>query len=179
MQLASTSDTETYKFTWDGTPTSGHMEFYDESSSPGRLPEPVTLIGAEDGAVIDTNGAALSCEESESAVGYQLLFGRDPHHMVYLFSDTTSPPDKIITTFPFNETWWTVKSRDQYGATIYADPICVNAEVVESQTIENLTKGKIYGSIHHAINNANPGDEIVVGPGVCQYLENINLKGKI
>jgi len=25
-------------------------------------------------------------------------------------------------------TWWTVKVRDQYGSTIYADPICIKAD---------------------------------------------------
>ena len=34
----------------------------------------------------------------------------------------TNSPTEIITAFPFEETWWTIKVRDQYGSTIYADP---------------------------------------------------------
>jgi len=154
------------------------MSFFLQSEYPGRLPEPVTLVGPEDGAIVDANGAVFSCEESENAVGYQLLFGPDPYSLVYLFSDTPSPPTEIITTFPFEETWWTVKVREQYGSTIYADPVCIYAEDVKAQTIENASMWKTYSSIQNAINDAHPGDEIVVSPGICEYLENIDFKGK-
>ncbi len=178
LQLASTPDAQTYKFKWYGWDSSGYMDFYDEPNHPGRLPEPVTLVGPADGAIVDANGALLSCEESENAVGYQLLFGPDPYSLVYLFSDTHSPPTEIITTFPFEETWWTVKVRDQYGSTIYADPVCIYAEDVKAQTIENASIWKTYSSIQNAINDAHPGDEIVVSLGICQYIENIDFKGK-
>jgi len=42
--------------------------------------------------------------------------------------------------------------------------------------IENLTSGKRYDYIRHAINEANPGDHIVLGQSI--YSENINLKSK-
>lgn len=42
--------------------------------------------------------------------------------------------------------------------------------------MENVTSGKRYDYIRHAIGDANQGDEIIVGPGV--YYENINLGGK-
>ena len=29
------------------------------------------------------------------------------------------------------QTWWTVKVYDEYGSTIYADPICIYPEIVE------------------------------------------------
>ncbi len=178
LQLASTPDAQTYKFQWYGGASSGYMDYYDEPNHPGRLPEPVTLVGPEDGAIVDANGALLSCEESENAVGYQLLFGRDPYHMVYMFSDTPSPPAESITTFPFEQCWWTVRAYDEYGSTIHADPAHIKAEIVIAQTIENATTGQTYASIQQAINDAHPGDEIVVSPGICQYLENINFKGK-
>ena len=42
--------------------------------------------------------------------------------------------------------------------------------------IENITSGKKYDLIRHAINEANHGDQIVISEGV--YHENINLSGK-
>lgn len=112
--------------------TDSYLEFYDESSYPGKLPEPITLVGPADGNTVDVNGAVLSCELSQNSVGYQLLFGSDPYNMNYLFSDTAGLPGEVIDVFPFETTWWTVKSRDAYGSTIYADPISVQAaNVVE------------------------------------------------
>jgi hypothetical protein len=178
LQLAWTPGAQTYKFKWYGNEDAGHMECYDELSHPGRLPEPVTLVGPADGAVVHANGAVLSCHESENAIGYQLLFGPDPYHMVYLFSDTPSPPSEPVGGFPFQQTWWTVRAYDQYGSTIHADPMHINTESVIAQPVENTATGQTYASIQRAINDAHPGDEIVVSPGVCQYCENINFKGK-
>jgi len=42
--------------------------------------------------------------------------------------------------------------------------------------IENLTTGKRYDYIRHAVSEAGPGDHIVVSPGI--YSENINFGGK-
>jgi len=42
--------------------------------------------------------------------------------------------------------------------------------------VENLNTGKHYDYIQHAVNNAEPGHEIVVGPGT--HNESINFKGK-
>ena len=178
LQLAWTPDAQTYKFQWYGDASSGYMDFYDEPNNPGRLPEPVTLVGPSGGAIVDANGVVLSCEVSENAVGYQLLFGRDAYHMVYLFSDTTSPPAESVTAFPFEQCWWTVRAYDEYGSTIHADPVHIKAGSVVAQTIENATTGQTYASIQQAINDALAGDAIVVSPGIYQYLENINFKGK-
>jgi hypothetical protein len=136
LQLASATDTVTYKFRWYGDSSSGHMDFYDEAQYPGRLPEPVTLVGPTDGAVVDANGAVLSCQESENAVGYQLLFGSEPYRVMdyMIVSDTPEPPSEVITTFPFEQTFWTVRVYDEYGSTIYADPICIYPENVEDSS---------------------------------------------
>jgi parallel beta-helix repeat protein/predicted outer membrane repeat protein len=178
LQLASTPDVQTYKFRWYGDASSGYMDFFNESRYPGRLPEPVTLVGPENDAFVDANGAIFSCEVSENAVGYQLLFGPDPYRVMdyYIISDTPSPPSEVITTSPFEQTWWTVKVRDQYGSTIYADPILVNFERLDPPLIENITTVQRYAFIRHAIEDARNGHEIVVSPGV--YQENINFKGK-
>ena len=123
LQLASTPDAQTYKFQWYGGASSGYMDYYDEPNHPGRLPEPVTLV--EPVYTEDSNGIILTCQESENAVGYQLLFGPDPYLVMdySIISDTPAPPNDVITMLPFAETWWTIKVRDQYGSTIYADPI--------------------------------------------------------
>jgi hypothetical protein len=130
LQLASTPDTLTYAFEWHGTISSGYMDFYDESNHPGRLPEPVTLVGPPDGSVLDANGVILSCEVSENAVGYQLLLGSEPHRVMdyTVVSDTAEPPSELMTELPFVKTYWTVRVYDEFGSTIYADPICIYAE---------------------------------------------------
>jgi hypothetical protein len=112
------------------------MNFYDEPNNPGRLPEPVTLVGPEDGAFVDANGVVLSCEVSANAIGYQLLFGSEPYRVMdyTIVSDTPEPPSEVITTFPFEQTFWIVRAYDEYGSTIYADPICIYPENVEDSS---------------------------------------------
>jgi len=135
LQLASTPNAQTYKFQWFGDASSGYMDHYGTLGRlpPGKLPEPVTLIGPMDGNFVDTNGVVLSCEISENAIGYQLLFGSEPYRVMdyTIVSDTPEPPNEVITTFPFEQTFWTVRVYDEYGSTIYADPICIYPEIVE------------------------------------------------
>ena len=33
--------------------------------------------------------------------------------------------------FPYEQTFWIVKVYDEYGSTIYADPICIYLEIVD------------------------------------------------
>ena len=134
LQLA--PQTNAYYFRWDGDVQSGGMSFFSQSLHPGRLPEPVTLVGPEDGAVVDVNGIVLSCEVSENAIGYQLLFGCEPYRMMdyMIVSDTPEPPSEVIITFPFEQTFWSVRVYDEYGSTIYADPICIYPENVEDSS---------------------------------------------
>ena len=175
LQLAVTPYKEIYRIRWQGNNTSGHMEFFDESNFPAKLPEPVTLVGPVDVGL--ANGAVLTCRQSKNAVGYQLMFGSDPHRVMdyTIVSDTLVPPNETITALPFEETRWTVRAYDQYGSTIYADPKPINAFTL-SLPVENLSTRKKYGYLQDAIDEAYPGDEIVVSPGI--YNENINLFGK-
>ncbi len=176
LQLASTPGAQTYKFQWYGDVFSGYMDYYDEQSHPGRLPEPVTILAWRDS--LDPEGVILTCKESKNAIGYELLLGPDPYCVIdyNILHDTPIPPREVITNFPFEETWWTIRARDKYGSTIYADPMRIDLENLPWPTIENLTTGHTYGYIQAAIDQAESGDEIVIGPGT--YQENIDFKGK-
>ncbi|MHC4575183.1 MAG: PKD domain-containing protein [Planctomycetota bacterium] len=134
LQLARTPDSCTYDFKWYGDHTSGYMVLDPNCTICGKLPEPVTLINPVAGGTTDPNPAPglLTCEESENAVGYQLLMGPDPYRVMdyNVISDTPYPPNSVITTFPFEHTWWTVKARDHYGSTIYADPVHISSFIL-------------------------------------------------
>jgi len=175
LQLASTPDVQTYNFQWYGHSSSGYMDLYDEPNYPGRLPEPVTLWSWRDG--LDSEGIILTCKESENAVGYQLLLGPDPYRIIdyTIISDTPVPPEEVIMTLPFEETWWTVRAYDQFGSTIYADPISID-EFQFSLPIKNLTRERSYSYIQFAVDDAMDNDEIVLSQGI--YRENIDFKGK-
>jgi hypothetical protein len=180
LQLASTPDTQIYKLRWVGSGTNGQMEFYDESNHPGRLPEPV-ILGAwanKSKGSGDIDGAVLTCDECENAVGYQLLVGSDPHRVMdfNVVSDTPTPPTEVLRDFPSEETWWTVRVRDQYGSTIYADPIRLDLTNLPPMPVENARTGKRYGFVGHAIRDAESGDNIVLERGT--YEENIEFDGK-
>ena len=54
--------------------------------------------------------------------------------------------------------------------------LVVPSFATEDGPIENISSGTKYEHIRHAINEANPGDKIVVSEGV--YHENINFSGK-
>ncbi len=160
--------------------SSESMTLASEAARPGRLLEPVTLAAwahrSEASGRIE--GAVLSCRESENAVCYQLLFGSDPHRVAHyrIISDTPIPPTEIISDFPPGETWWTVRVRDQYGSTIYADPIRLDLMSLPFPSVENARTGRKYGLIGHAILDAQVGDVILVGPAT--YDENIKFAEK-
>ena len=130
LQLASTPGDQTYKFQWLGWSPSGRLGFYNAAVHPGRLPEPVTLrmwhhTSETSG---DMEGAVLSCDVSENAVGYELLSGSDPHDVLnyIVVANSNTPPVIPLTMLPPSDTWWTVRVRDVYGSTIHADPVRVD-----------------------------------------------------
>jgi len=103
----------------------GCLQQTDAALFPGLLPEPVTLIGPEDGAEVGRLGAVLTCEESQHATSYDLLLGPDPASMTIVVSETPYPPDAVVYDFPFTPTYWTIRVRDAFGSTIYAPPLAI------------------------------------------------------
>jgi hypothetical protein len=105
-----------------------NIVFADQSLWPGKILAPVQLTGPADGSVLDTNGPAFGCLAVENAVRYQLLLGSDPDRVMdySVISDTTSPPNQVISGLSQARAWWTVKAFDQFGSTIYADPRLIN-----------------------------------------------------
>ncbi|MFC1605105.1 hypothetical protein ACFL5F_08780, partial [Planctomycetota bacterium] len=173
------SDGIRYYFEWDAPAFGpGSLEFYDESLYPGRLPELPTLVGPADGDTVDANGVVLSCQVCQNVVGYQLLVGPNPHDLKYIISDTPTPPENVITAFPHETIYWTIKVRDQYGSTIFPDPVRIESQTVSAQPIENVTTDRQYPSIQAAIDDAEAGDEIIIGPGHYRHFENIDFNGK-
>ena len=154
------------------------MSLFDEAVYPGRLPQPVTLVGSGTEAVIGAGGTVLSCKPVANAVGYLLLLGAEPDRMAYLVSDTPTPPSEPLTSIPFERTWWTVRAYDRYGSMIHADPLLAPTMGVRSQTIVNSRTGQTYTSIQEAINHAHKGDEVVVGAGTLRHLENLDFKDR-
>jgi hypothetical protein len=130
LQLA--SQTDAYYFRWDGNTQDGKMSFFSETQYPGRLPEPVRLFVWRDPwlADDDPNAILLTCQESENAVGYQFLSGSDPYHVAdyNIVADSNRPPAVTAAMLPSSDTWWTVKARDTFGSTIYADPMPVDSQ---------------------------------------------------
>jgi hypothetical protein len=176
LQLA---PTDAYYFRWDGRIASGGMSIFDEARHPGRLPEPVTLgawITLDDTSG-EVDGAILTCHESENAIGYELLFGSDPYRIMdfRVISDTPLPPMDAVRDLPSEETWWTVRVRDAFGSTIYADPVRLNLTNLPVLSVTNARTGKRYGLISHAILGAESGDVILLDPGI--YEENIEFGG--
>jgi hypothetical protein len=98
------------------------LDHYDEAQYPGRLPEPVILLGPL--SIPDSNDALLTCVPSRNAVAYEFLVGDDPYRVCHytVLTDTPAPPSLLVCALPPDTTWWTIRARDAYGSTIYADP---------------------------------------------------------
>ena len=131
LQLA--PETGVYYFEWNGNTQTGEMGFFNQSEYPGILPEPVTLVDWHDPWLLDDdpNSFVMTCRESLNAVSYQLLSGTDPYNVAdyNIVAESNSPPDVTVAMLPSSDTWWTVKVRDAYGSTIYADPTRVGLPV--------------------------------------------------
>jgi parallel beta-helix repeat protein len=135
-------------------------------------------VGPADGDTVDANGVVLSCQVCQNVVGYQLLMGLGPHDLKYVISDTPTPPEDVITSFPHETIYWTIRVRDQYGSTIFPDPRRLHVDDPVAPPVENVTKGRTYTLIQDAIDEAGDGDEIVVSANGFNYLEDIRFDGR-
>jgi hypothetical protein len=166
-----------YFYQWQGNVNDGGMTLYDQSRWPSVLPEPVRLAAwaSISNTSGDRDGAVLSCYESENAVGYEVLLGsnRDRVAGFTVISDTPTPPMAVVRDFPYEETWWTIRVRDQNGSTIHADPVLLDLIGLAIPTVQNTRTGKRYALIGHAILDAYPDDTILLSPAI--YTENIEF----
>ena len=169
-----------YYFLWDGDVQNGAMDFYSPSQYPGRLPEPVALASWAHVSDVsgEIDGVVLSCHRSENAVSYQLLLGSDAYRVAHyeIISETPTPPAYTMTNLPSQETWWTIRARDQYGSTIYADPVRLDLTGLQLPKVQNARTGKRYGLIYQALLDAEPNDRVLLEPGT--YLENVEFGDK-
>jgi len=171
--LVLAADPSCYYFEW--VSTTGYLTRLDPQRYPGLLPEPVILQSPQ--ATADANGVILACNPSRNAVGYELLIGPDPDRVedFNTLSDTPVPPDQVLTDLPWDPTWWTVRARDAYGSTIYADPLPLTRAALEAR-ITNARTGQRYGSLQRAVDEAAEGDRIVLGRGL--YCQNVTVSAK-
>ena len=171
--LVLAADPSPYYFEW--VSNTGSLTRLDPQRYPGLLPEPVTLQTPQPAA--DANGVILACNPSRNAVGYELLIGPDPERVEDFnrLSDAPVPPDQVLADLPWDPTWWTVRARDAYGSTIYADPLPVTRAALEAR-ITNTRTGRRYVSLQGAVDEAADGDRIVLGRGL--YCENVTVSAK-
>ncbi|MEN6386885.1 MAG: dockerin type I domain-containing protein, partial [Phycisphaerales bacterium] len=55
------------------------------------------------------------------------LMGPDEYSMIYKICESDQPIQKNLSAFPYEYTYWTIKAYDQFGSSIYADPIVVKS----------------------------------------------------
>ena len=169
LQLAANASPYYFEFVEGGF--QDDIKFYNQSLYLGRLPEPVTLIDPmfnpiKAGSKIGIKELALTCQESENAVGYRLKVGADPYRVMdyNIISDTATPPDFIASDLPAYAKYWTVEAYDQYGSTIYADPMpleylaCTGYEVVSQKRLSRTVfeygmKMKVKNMCDYDVNN--------------------------
>ncbi|HBG26178.1 MAG TPA: hypothetical protein DDX75_03700 [Phycisphaerales bacterium] len=108
--------------------SSENIVFYNQTSYPGKILAPVQLTGIPDGSDIGEEYAVLGCLPCENAVKYELLMGPDKYSMIYKICESGQPIEKTMDAFPYKNTYWTIKCYDQFGSSIYADPILIKSD---------------------------------------------------
>lgn len=110
-----------YYFQWTSSQPD-LLEMYNEESYTGKTLKPATLIGPDNETVVEAEGTLLTCEKTTNSISYHLIFGSEPEKMETIISKTDKPPAEVIKDFPFNPTYWTIKTFDTFGSSTYSDP---------------------------------------------------------
>jgi len=136
LQLGRLPAVQAYRFKWYGDDNAGYMAQYNPLVFPGRLPQPPELLGPTQ--LANGRGVRISCRPCEHAAVYQHLFGstRDGIDDYSVVAQSASPPIRLLTSLPYPRTWWTVRVFDRYGSSIYADPICLDAESLRLPVVQ-------------------------------------------
>ena len=122
LQLATNTEKIVYFFEWKEQQKSGKIFHRNRSKFPAKMPEPVILRQPIHGRTKE-EGILLTCDESMNAVKYQLLAGPDPDKMSHVISETSRPPYMAVKNLSDDAKFWTIKVSDEFGSTIYADPM--------------------------------------------------------
>ena len=94
----------------------------NEQVYPGRLPEPVALIGPADGELVPQSGTTLGSAISENSARYDLLVGPSPDRLAMIASGG-APPNFTTGKLPPNALiYWAVQAHDVHGTFFRTDP---------------------------------------------------------
>jgi hypothetical protein len=144
--------------------SAGALAFFNQSLYPGKILAPVQLTGPTNGSTLASAGGVFGSQAVENAVRYQLLLGSDPNRVMdfNIITDTTNPPSQLITTLPATNTWWTVKAYDQFGSSIYADPLLIkrppNRPPVAQAGADQVVYTGLDGTAAVTLNGSNSTD---------------------
>jgi hypothetical protein len=111
-----------YYFQWSGEPLGpGSMTLFDPQR-PGRLPEPLTLTGPGDGAVVSRLGTTLGSDPSVNTVTYAVRFGQSPDSLPVVATSATPPQYDTGPLLPGQTYYWSIDATEAYGMT-YRAPV--------------------------------------------------------
>jgi hypothetical protein len=113
-----------HHFLWGGQAGGrGYMVLYDPRRGPyGRLPEPLTLVGPDDGAVVNHLGTTLGSDPSINAVTYSVRFGQSPDSLPVVATSATPPQYDTGPLLAGQTYYWSIDATEAYGMT-YRAPV--------------------------------------------------------
>ncbi|SFS55498.1 DNRLRE domain-containing protein [Paenibacillus sp. 453mf] len=137
------------------------------STTASRLDERISIVGIIDPIISGAVGDTLNANDN--------LF--NPNNVPLTFSSDNpdfpvDPNTGVISINNSGSAVITVTTKNIEGPSISFTVIAI-----ESNSVYNQTQGTFYTSIQQAINAANPGDVIQVGPG--NYPENVTIDRRI
>jgi hypothetical protein len=110
------------------SPETLHLEQASPLTHPGRLPQPIDLIGPADGEVVPLTGGVISCTTSENSIAYDVLIGPGPGQLNVIFTSSTPPTLSGGFLPPSTSLYWTIQARDILGTAYRATPRSVSTQ---------------------------------------------------